>query len=58
MKKQLIIKKWLLLMGFARALSAIVCHADFRYYAWTYQFVTMPPGDLNLKNDTTIYVTL
>lgn len=42
-------------MGFALALSAIVCHADFRYYAWTYQVITMPPGETEIEFYTTMY---
>ena len=25
-----------------------VCYSDFRYYAWTYQFITMLPGKAEL----------
>ena len=37
------------LVGSSRVLSA-----DFRYYAWTYQFITMLPGETELEFYTTL----
>jgi hypothetical protein len=41
-------KKALLLAAIA-VLSAGFAHADFRPYAWTYQYMTMPPGNVEVE---------
>ncbi len=48
MKKPLFIAISLFLFFLSVPLSA-----DFRYYSWTYQFVTMPPGAIELEVNNT-----
>lgn len=53
------VKKLLLIVVVFFVLAGLgifsICHADMRYYAWTYQFITMPPGEVEIEFYNTMY---